>query len=166
MPLPSRPAPGVTAAAAADELRFESATAASEAELLRLMHEFYLHERLPWDESRARAAVGALRADPALGRIWLFRLGAEAAGYLALTLCYSLEFAGRFALVDELYVREGLRGRGIGTRALQLAIAAAGELGVAAVRLEVDVANQRGMQLYRRLGFELQERHLMSRWLP
>jgi ribosomal protein S18 acetylase RimI-like enzyme len=84
---------------------------------------------------------------------------------VAVTVCFSLEFAGRYALVDELYVREAHRGRGIGARALETAAEACRALDVSALRLEVDVGNTRAMDLYRRLGFTLQERHMMSRWI-
>jgi len=80
-------------------------------------------------------------------------------------VCYSLEFAGRCAVVDELYVREAHRGRGIATRAVELAAEACREMDLSALRLEVDVGNTRAMALYRRLGFVLQERYMMSRWL-
>lgn len=147
------------------EVHISAATVADEAVLTALMREFYAHEGLDFERSRAGEAFRALVADPALGRVWLFRVGEDVVGYAAVTVCYSLEFAGRYALVDELYVREGWRGRGIGARALELAAEACRELGVAAVRLEVDTWNTRAMALYRRLGFELQERYMMSRWI-
>jgi len=140
-------------------------TLADDAVLEELMREFYAHEGLDYERARAREAVRTLLADPALGRIWLFRVLDDVVGYAAVTVCYSLEFAGRYALVDELYVREAWRGRGIGARALELAAEACSELGVAAVRLEVDTWNTRAMALYRRLGFDLQERYMMSRWI-
>ena len=148
-----------------EDLAFAAATLDDEDALAELMREFYLHEGLDYERSRAREAFRALVADPALGRVWLFRIGGEVVGYAAVTVCYSLEFAGRYALVDELYVRERWRGGGIGARALEMAVEACRELGVAAVRLEVDTWNTRAMDLYRRLGFELQERYLMSRWI-
>jgi GNAT superfamily N-acetyltransferase len=154
------------AGAASDpSLAFSAASIADEEVLAELMREFYVHEGLDYERSRAREAFRTLVADPALGRVWLFRVGEDVVGYAAVTVCYSLEFAGRYALVDELYVREGWRGRGIGARALELAADACRELGVAAVRLEVDTWNTRAMALYRRLGFELQERYMMSRWI-
>lgn len=149
-----------------DEVRIDEATLGDEPELLELMREFYAHERLVFDAVRTLGAFRTLLADPALGRVWLFRAEAATVGYVAVTICYSLEFAGRYALIDELYVRESHRGRGIGARALELAAEACRALGVAAVRLEVDTWNTRAMALYRRLGFELQERYMMSRWLP
>ena len=41
-----------------------------------------------------------------------------AVGYLVLTLGYSLEYGGRDAFIDEVYIRSSYRGRGIGTAAL------------------------------------------------
>ncbi|HYH83022.1 MAG TPA: GNAT family N-acetyltransferase [Longimicrobium sp.] len=149
----------------APEPTFAVATLDDEPLLTELMREFYLHEGLDFERSRSREAFRTLVGDPALGRVWLMRVGGETVGYAAVTVCYSLEFAGRYALVDELYVREGWRGRGIGARALELAAEACRELGVAAVRLEVDTGNTRAMALYGRLGFELQERYMMSRWI-
>ncbi|HEX6751679.1 MAG TPA: GNAT family N-acetyltransferase [Longimicrobium sp.] len=143
----------------------ELATLGDEDVLAELMREFYAHEGIDYQRARARDAFRTLVADPALGRVWLFRVGADVVGYTVVTVCFSLEFAGRYALVDELYVREGWRGRGIGARAIELVAEASRELGVAAVRLEVDVENARAMALYQRLGFELQDRYMMSRWL-
>ena len=141
------------------------ATMADEPVLAELMREFYAHEGLVFDEERTLGAFRTLAADPNLGRVWIFRAGGEAVGYVVVTVCFSLEFAGRYALVDELYVREAHRGRGIGARALEVAAEACRELDVSALRLEVDVTNMRGMAFYRRLGFALQERHMMSRWI-
>lgn len=141
------------------------ATLADEGVVRELMTEFYAHEGLVFDEARTLGAFRTLVADPNLGRVWIFRVDSEAAGYLAVTVCYSLEFAGRYALVDELYVREAHRGRGIATRALELAAEACRELDLSALRLEVDVWNTRARDLYQRLGFTLQERHMMSRWI-
>jgi ribosomal protein S18 acetylase RimI-like enzyme len=141
------------------------ATLAEEPVLRELMVEFYAHEGLVFDAVRTLGAFRTLVADPNLGRVWLFYVDGDVVGYTAVTVCFSLEFAGRYALVDELYVREAYRGRGIGARALALATEACRDLDVAAVRLEVDTWNTRAMDLYRRLGFELQERFMMSRWL-
>ena len=155
----------MTEAAGAAGTRFTLATLADEPVLGELMREFYAHEGLAFDEARTLGAFRTLAADPNLGRVWIFRVDGEAVGYLVVTVCFSLEFAGRYALVDELYVREAHRGRGIGARALEVAAEACRALDVSALRLEVDVGNTRARELYRRLGFTLQERHLMSRWI-
>jgi ribosomal protein S18 acetylase RimI-like enzyme len=151
--------------AESDTLTISLATLADEPVLGELMREFYAHEGLVFDEERTLGAFRTLAADPNLGRVWIFRVDGEAVGYVAMTVCFSLEFAGRYALIDELYVREAHRGRGIGARALEVAAEACRALDVSALRLEVDIWNTRARDLYRRLGFALQERHMMSRWI-
>jgi len=146
-------------------VRIEPATLADEAVMGELMREFYAHEGLRFDEERSLGAFRTLVGDPNLGRVWIFRAGDGLVGYVAVTTCFSLEFAGRYALIDEFYVREAYRGRGIGQRALEVVAGACRELRVPAVRLEVDVWNERARGLYERAGFTLQERYMMSRWI-
>ncbi|HEX8450728.1 MAG TPA: GNAT family N-acetyltransferase [Longimicrobium sp.] len=136
-----------------------------EDEVLALMREFYLHERIALDEPAARSGLAALLADPALGRVWFVEGGGAPAGYMVVTLGFSLEFAGRFALLDELYVREGFRSGGVGARAVEEAAAACAAWGVRALRLEVGWENDAAQRLYRRLGFDAHDRHIMTRWL-
>jgi ribosomal protein S18 acetylase RimI-like enzyme len=133
--------------------------------ILALMREFYVHERLVLDETAARRALATLLADPSLGRVWFIEGGGASAGYMVVTLGFSLEFAGSFALLDELYVREGFRRGGAGTRAVEEAAAACAAWGVRALRLEVDWENDAAQRLYRRLGFHAHDRHIMTRWL-
>lgn len=141
------------------------ATLADEAALGELMREFYAHEGLAFDEVRTLGAFRRMAEDPNLGAVWIVRLGDALAGYIAVTMSYSLEFAGRYAVIDELYVREAYRGHGIGTRALEVAAEACRPMDVSALRLEVDVENERARALYERMGFTLQKRYMMSRWI-
>jgi ribosomal protein S18 acetylase RimI-like enzyme len=129
--------------------------------LAAMMREFYLHERLHYGPSVA-VALASLLADGSQGRAWLFEAEDDDAGYLILTWGYSLEFGGRYGLVDELYVRPGYRGEGLGTRALDAAVSACRSHGALAVRLEVDHSNPDAERLYRRVGFAVHERNLMS----
>lgn len=53
-----------------------------------------------------------------------------------------------------MYVRPAARGRGIGRRLLQTAVAHARDLGATSLRLSVTSASERAIQLYADLGFE------------
>jgi ribosomal protein S18 acetylase RimI-like enzyme len=146
-----------------DSVSFRAAVAGDLDRLAPLMRAFYAHEGIPFDEPAARAAMGALLRDPALGRVWLVREGARVGGYVALTLGWSLEYGGRDAFLDEIFLDEALRGRGVGERAIALVVDACRELGVRALHLEVERANSRAQSLYRKQGFADHDRYLMTR---
>jgi GNAT superfamily N-acetyltransferase len=131
--------------------------------VVALMREYYDFDRLAFDAGRARAALTTLLGDASLGRVWILADGGEAIGYAALTLGYSLEFHGRDAFVDELYIRPSHRGRGYGARALTVLEAACRELGVGALHLEVGRENARARSVYHAAGFEDRDRHLMTK---
>ncbi|HEX8355566.1 MAG TPA: GNAT family N-acetyltransferase, partial [Pyrinomonadaceae bacterium] len=103
------------------EPSFRVADATDVDTLLAMMRGLYEHERIAFDEAAARAALGQLLADDSCGVAHLILFGAEVAGYLVLTFGFSLEFGGRDAFVDELFVREEFRGRGAGAAALRFA---------------------------------------------
>jgi ribosomal protein S18 acetylase RimI-like enzyme len=134
-------------------------------ELLPLMGEFYAGERLPYDEALLRRALGELWAEPLHGGAWLARADREAVGYGILGCGFSLEYGGRDAFVDELYVRPEWRGMGIGNRLLDAMEARCRDSGIAALHLEVDHDNPHGKRLYARRGFVDHQRHLMTKWL-
>src|SRR4051794_30925070 len=69
------------------------------------------------DETIVRSALRQLLSDNTVGRIWLILNNATPAGYLALTFVFSLEFGGRCAFIDELFIDRAHRGAGIGKAA-------------------------------------------------
>jgi GNAT superfamily N-acetyltransferase len=132
--------------------------------LVRGYHEFE-HVAMS-DAERAAAVAPLLQPDSGLGRIWLVRSGGEAVGYAALTFGYSIEFRGRDAFVDELFLVEKARGRGMGSAVLEFLKQEAAALGIVALHLEVARDNRRARRVYERWGFEPREQfHLMSCYL-
>jgi GNAT superfamily N-acetyltransferase len=139
---------------------------ASDVELLvELMREFYAFDHIAFDEGAARVALEQILRDRRLGVIHLIRVETEAAGYLVLTFGFSLEFGGRDAFVDELFLRENFRGRGIGKASLELAGEVCREEGINALHLEVDRVNTRAQDLYRQAGFRDHDRYLLTKRL-
>ena len=143
---------------------FRWATAGDTDTLLVLMREYYAFDRIPYAAGWAREALDRMFADPSLGRAWLILWDGAAVGYACLCFGYSLEFK-RDAFLDELYVREPYRGRGIGKLAVQHAVASCPQLGIQALHLVVTPGNDRAYRLYESLGFEDQHRRMMTRRL-
>lgn len=133
--------------------------------VLLFMSRLYEQDVLPFDTDRARRVAEWLLANPDAGGIWLIEAEGADAGYLALTVCVSLEFHGRFALLDELYIDRPWRGLGIGGEAIEFAAQWARDRGLAAMRLEVAADNAHGQHVYRKCGFGRDERHIMTKWL-
>lgn len=134
--------------------------------LVEMMREFYDFEHLPWDSAVARRGLGMVLGDLSLWEVWLVRRAGEAAGYFVLGFGFSLEFRGRFALLDELYLREEFRGGGLGRRAIRHAEEVCRGQGIDALRLEVEHRNGGAQAFYRAVGFEGHERYLLTRWIP
>lgn len=130
--------------------------------LVGLMTEFYGESGYRLSRERATAAFTALLTDNQLGKVWLIRSGAEDAGYIVVTLGYSMEYGGRDAFVDDLFIREPFRGTGLGTTALTEVRAYCGRLGVRAIHLEVGRDNDAAQSVYRQAGFVDSDRRLLT----
>ena len=133
--------------------------------LAKLMQEYYDFDHLTFDDHVARAALRQILSDDSLGRVWLIQQGEDAVGYIVLTLGFSLEFQGRDAFIDELYIRESYRHGGIGTKALKFVEEVCRSLGVQALHLEVERANVNAQKFYRKSGFADHARYLMTKWI-
>jgi ribosomal protein S18 acetylase RimI-like enzyme len=132
---------------------------------LQLREQLCLHEDLAYQAGSAAQVLRELIANPAFGSFWLIEVDGRTAGYVILTISYSPEFHGLLGVLDELYVDESWRGRGIGTAALDFAERECRSRGLNALRLEVAHSNPRALELYRRAGFFVEPRHVMTKWL-
>ena len=133
--------------------------------LLEMMRDFYSQQEMQFDETAASSAVARVLSNPELAQIYFIFRGPELAGYFALTFCFSLEFHGRFALLDEIYLREPFRRQKLGRAVVAFAEDLCRKAGIKALRLEVGRENQGAQALYRTTGVKEDERNLMTKWL-
>lgn len=99
------------------------------------------------------AAIRALCADGSLGRAWLLIVEGRDAGYALACWRHSIDHGGRIAVLDDLWVDPGFRGRGLGRALLEAALADAAADGARAAILEADAADERSVGLYESAGF-------------
>jgi len=145
------------------QIEFSPVDEGSLARANRMAAELYRRDGLAVTAVRDRA-LAELITHPECGGAWLILAGGEAAGYLVLTACYSLEFHGRFGLLDELFIEEAWRGRGIGSAALTFVDEQCRARGWKTVRLEVDDENAGARRLYERAGYRTEHRRLMTKY--
>ena len=128
--------------------------------LMELVQEFYQFENMTFDEGVIKAFT-ALLSDEQIGVIWLICDRDRPIGYVALTFFFSMEYHGRCGLVDELYIREAYRGKGIGKKVFILIEECLQSQKMRSLSLVVDFWNDRAESLYVKLGFRREKRHLM-----
>ena len=134
--------------------------------LLVLMQGMQLDD--PWDEppdeSSVRHNLLELLQNPAYGFAYIAREDHVLVAYLIICFDFSLEYRGKGAWVDELFVERTHRGKGIATQLLDLAERSCLEQGAQTLHLEVTHGNP-AIELYRRRGFHDHHRYLMTKWL-
>lgn len=131
--------------------------------LLPMIGEYHAFGGVDMPEATRREAARGLLADPRLGSLWAIVEQGTWIGYAALTYGYSIEFGGRDAFIDELFIRESHRGRGVGTEVLAQLKVHALKAGIRVLHLEVDRHNPIAQALYAKLGFVVREKFsLMS----
>lgn len=132
--------------------------------LIPMVRELQSHEHLPAPGKEVEAALRTLLADERFGCVLVAEQAGKPVGYVLLGFGFSLEFHGRDAFVDELYVADAARGQGLGTLLLDAAEMACRARGIKALHLESGHGNPRATGLYERRGFKAHERHLMTKW--
>jgi GNAT superfamily N-acetyltransferase len=89
----------------------------------------------------------------AYGLAWVAESGDRLVGYLLAAFVFSFEYGGRMAEVDEFFIEEASRGRGVGRRMLEIARDALEREGCAALQLQVADGNRQAQNFYSSCGF-------------
>ena len=134
-------------------------------EILVMVSEFHAIALLPFSASGTGGALRRLLDNSNLGFVLFSTKASITTGYILLGFGYSLEFGGRDAFVDELYVRPAHQRQGIGTALLLAAERTAAQLGVNALHLESDFDNPGATSLYESKSYFKHPRLLMTKWL-
>ena len=114
-------------------------------------------------ETRANALMPLLQGTPH-GVAYLIGPRVAPVGYIVISFGYSVELGGMDGFIDEFFIRERVRGRGMGSEVLLSLLPALEQHGIKALHLEVDRDNEAAQRLYQRAGFKPRAKyHLMTR---
>ncbi|HEC70350.1 MAG TPA: GNAT family N-acetyltransferase [Roseobacter sp.] len=132
--------------------------------LVSLVAAYHAEEGIEQTDEARRNGITPLLDGIPHGVAYLIGPARAPIGYIILTFGWSVEFGGLDAFVDEIYVRPGVRGRGIATEALLAVPNALSGGGIKAIHIEVGRANEIAQKLYARAGFKPRDNlMLMSR---
>jgi len=145
---------------------FRTAVQTDAGHILKHMKKFYAGDGYKFHPERAEINMKALINNPEWGRVFvLVSSNGEFAGYMIIVFGFSMEYQGRDAYIDELYITEPFRGRGYGTAGLDLAEKGCAEAGIRALHLEVEKYMEKPIALYKSRGFFDRGRFLMTKWI-
>jgi ribosomal protein S18 acetylase RimI-like enzyme len=131
--------------------------------VLELMRQLAEHEGLPEFFLLTAESLRSACFDPPR-RMQLIVAEAEQAivGYASCLVQFSPWAARDYLFLDDLYVSDSMRGRGVGSLLMQRVGEVASELGTD-VRWHVDPENHAAQKFYRGLGAEMREK-LLAYW--
>jgi len=129
------------------------------ARLLALVSAFHAEAGMTSTDESRHAALAPLLDGIPHGCAYLIGPPRSPIGYIVITFTWSVEYGGLDGNIDELYIRPGVRGRGIASEALVALPRALAGGGLRTIHLEVDRDNAAALTLYRRAGFALNEKY-------
>ena len=130
--------------------------------ITQMMQDFYAIDNYPMDVEVTKTLFQEFISNEHLGKSWLIYSENEIVGYIILTFIFSFEYGGKIAFVDELFIKETARGKGIGKEAIQFIQTEVPKLSLKLLYLEVEPHNENAQKLYLAHDFELHNRKLMK----
>lgn len=122
------------------------------------------HEFSP-DPAAQKRGVEAILKDEQVGMIHVAEYDGEVVGMVNLLWTVSTALGGPVAWLEDLVVTEKMRGKGVGTRLVQVAMQACENRGCKRITLLTDHDNLHAKQLYADAGFEISSMHYLKRSL-
>ena len=133
------------------------ATLDDESSVIELIKQFPEGEIvIDWND--ARAAFREIIKDEKKGIVFVAEEDGTVAGVLTLSFPFATRCAGIYSCMEEVIVGEQLRGKGIGGKLIEAAIAGATEKGC--YEIQVNRPSEMGYPVYLRHGFQDMGKHL------
>lgn len=145
--------------------RFQPITLNDLDTLLPIIEAFCEYDGHPFDEARVRITLIMLIENEAFGKAWLIYADDILTGYIVVTFGFSLEYYGRDAFIDEVFLYEPFRSQGLGTQTFAFVEQYCKDIGVRALHLEVEQVNTKAQTFYAKLGYTSHDRLLLNKWL-
>jgi GNAT superfamily N-acetyltransferase len=131
-------------------------------ELHNLIAEFYGISLKDPLAKKLTSCLNEILNYPKYGSVFIIKSSVQIIGYIILTFGYSLEYGGRDAFIDEFFIKENFRNKGIGSQALDYVIKYSRTTGIKALHLEVKEKHKDAARLYERNGFSKRKSKFMT----
>jgi GNAT superfamily N-acetyltransferase len=130
--------------------------------LVRLMQQFAAEEHTELSERSASRSLEAVLDDMRLGQVWMIEQDGHPAGFVVLTVGFSLEFGGLRGFIEDFYVVPQYRRQGLGHAALEEVKQSCRRRGVRVLIVETGPGEAAALSAYRSAGFADSNRTLLT----
>lgn len=122
-------------------------------EYIKMAKDFYSSPAVlsPVPESHFKATFDEIMKGPAYTEAFIFESNSEIAGYGLIARTYSQEAGGIVIWIEEIYVKEEFRNKGLGSEFIEYVKE---NIPAKRYRLETEPDNHKAQELYKRHGFE------------
>ena len=131
--------------------------------LLGFIKSYYKLESIVFFEDKVHKALIELINSNNIGRVWLIYLNNKAIGYIVLCFSYSLVSFGQDGMIDEFYIDDEYRKKGIGTQILKIVMKNSKKLGLNCLYLEISKNNIAAQTLYEKLNFKVRDNYFLMK---
>lgn len=129
--------------------------------ILPLVAAFHEEEGVVSDDTTRRAGLTPILEGSPHGCVYLAGPTRAPIGYVIISFGWSIEMGGLDGFVDEIYIRPGVRGRGIGTEILTSLPKTLASAGMKAIHLEVNRDNTNARRIYEKMHFQARETYML-----
>ncbi len=120
---------------------------------LGLVEKYHAEIGAPYDDAHRASVVEPLLDGSPLGAIWLIGPARAPLGYVMVTFDWSIAAGGMVGWVREIYIRDKVRRRGIGTETLHAVSVALRGGGVKALHVDLQDGQNAQVPFWTKTGF-------------
>jgi len=121
--------------------------------IIEMINELWTYDDIAADRDNINRAVDLVFSQPGLAEIHLLYEGDKVAGYFILVPSFGIEYGGLSVTLDELFVREPFRRRGLGRRIINFVLDRCREQGWLVVEAMAFQENETAQYFYGSHGF-------------
>jgi len=121
--------------------------------IIEMINELWAYDNIAVDRDNINRAVDLIFSQPGLAEIHLLYEGDEVAGYFTLVPSFGIEYGGLCVVLDELFVREPFRRRGLGREIINFVLNRCREQGWLVIEAMANEENEVARYFYGSHGF-------------
>ena len=133
--------------------------------IIEMINELWTYDDVATERDNISRAVDLIFSQPGLAEIHLLYEGDKVAGYFILVPSFSIEYGGLYVILDELFVREPFRRRGLGRQIINFVLDYCRQQGWLAIEAIADEENKVVQHFYGSHGFAPERWVHLRRWV-